>query len=99
MSNHIEPNYQILKLSTVQSIKSAYLEYKKLIIKSLQYSWITDEGDLAVIDGLDEITAEISSIESEIGRLKKQLAQINSAAALQDSLYTTITQKGASHAN
>ena len=78
----LELNKERVLKSAIFSLQQAYLEYKKSVIKSVDCSWITDDGDLALLEGQEErnkaiIEADrnVQRLKAEVEKLKKEIAE------------------------
>ena len=65
-----EPNYQLMLNDAVFVLQETYKEYKKAVIKNMQFTWIDNDGALCYHSGLEERNKHIADLAKEITRLK-----------------------------
>ena len=65
-----EPNYQLMLNDAVFCLQETYREYKKAVIKNLQFTWIDNDGAFTYHSGLEERNQHIADLAKEFMRLK-----------------------------
>lgn len=65
-----EPNYQLMLNDAVFVLQETYKEYKKAVIKNLQFTFIDNDGALCYHSGLEERNQHIADLAKEITRLQ-----------------------------
>ena len=68
-----EPNYQMILNSAICGLQQAYKDYKKAIIKNLDFTWINNDGDFSTLAGIEERNKEIAELNKEVIRLQAQV--------------------------
>jgi len=70
------PNYQLMFESTVGALQNAYAEYKKAIVKQVQWTFFDNDGRLCFLDGYKELKERIDNAEEEVARLWKEVERL-----------------------
>ena len=65
-----EPNLQIMLKTTISALQITYKNYITAIIKHLQYSWYSDDGEFTILAGAEERKKKIEDLGKEIVRLQ-----------------------------
>lgn len=55
--------------SVVSSLQNKYNEYKKLMTKAIENTYIDSNGDLYMVSGIDKIYEKAKEVDNEINRL------------------------------
>lgn len=76
MKKQLEPNLQVILKSAISALQVTYKDYKAAIIKDLQYSWYSDDGEFSVLAGAEERKKEIADLEKEVVRLQARVDEI-----------------------
>ena len=77
-----EQNYQLMLDSTISALQHAYSDYKKAVIKNLEFTWFDSEGVFTVPEGIERRNEDIAEKAKEVTRLcfkieeLKQLVQL-----------------------
>jgi len=75
MKKQPEPNLQLLK-SAISALQVTYNDYKTAIIKDLQFSWYTDDGEFTFLAGAEERKKQIADLGKEVVRLQVKVDEI-----------------------
>jgi len=70
------PNYQLMFESTVGALQNAYAEYKKAIVKQVQWTFFDNDGRFCFFDGYKELKERIDNTEEEVARLLKEVERL-----------------------
>ena len=76
MKKQPEPNLQLILKSAISALQVTYKDYKAAIIKDLQYSWYSDDGEFSVLAGAEERKKEIADLGKEVVRLQAKVDEI-----------------------
>ena len=76
MKKQPEPNLQLILKSTISELQATYTNYKNAIIKDLQYSWYSDNGEFTFLAGAEERKKKIADLGKEVVRLKVMVGEI-----------------------
>ena len=76
MKKQTEPNLQLLLKSAISALQVAYTNYKTAIIKDLQYTWYSDNGELTFLSGVEERQKKIADLGKEVVRLQAKVEEI-----------------------
>lgn len=76
MKKQPEPNLQLILKSAISALQVTYKDYKSAIIKDLQYSWYSDDGEFSVLAGAEERKKEIADLGKEVVRLQAKVDEI-----------------------
>lgn len=76
MEKQLESNLQLILKSTISALQIAYMNYKTAIIKDLQYSWYSDNGDFTFLAGAEERKKKIADLGKEVARLQVEVDEI-----------------------
>ena len=76
MMKQTEPNLQLILQSTISALQVAYNNYKTAIIKDLQYSWYSDNGEFTFLAGAEERKKKIADLGKEVVRLQVEVDEI-----------------------
>lgn len=76
MKKQSEPNLQLILKSTISELQAAYTNYKNAIIKDLQYSWYSDNGEFTFLAGAEERKKKIADLGKEVVRLQVIVGEI-----------------------
>lgn len=76
MEKQLESNLQLILKSTISALQIAYMNYKTAIIKDLQYSWYSDNGDFTFLAGAEERKKKIADLGKEVARLQVEVNEI-----------------------
>jgi len=71
-----EPNYQMLLDSAICALQQAYKEYKKAIIKDLDFTWINNKGEYSFVEGVEERVNKINELGKEVVRLQFKVNEL-----------------------
>lgn len=70
-----EPNYQMLFSSAVTALQQTYNEYKKALIKDIDFTFVGKDGMYVTLAGAEERAEKISELGKEIVRLKYKVEE------------------------
>jgi hypothetical protein len=70
MKKQSEPNLQLMLRSAISALQVTHKDYKNAIIKDLQSSWYSDDGDLCFLAGIEERKKKIADLGKELIRLQ-----------------------------
>lgn len=76
MKKQPEPNLQLILKSTISALQVAYKNYKTAIIKDLQCSWYSDNGEFTFLAGVEERKKKIADLGKEVVRLQVKVDEI-----------------------
>ncbi|MBQ9589279.1 MAG: hypothetical protein IJR29_03740 [Butyrivibrio sp.] len=76
MKKQPEPNLQLILKSAIWALQVTYKDYKTAIIKDLQFSWYSDNGDFTFLAGAEERKKKIADLGKEVVRLKVKVEEI-----------------------
>ncbi len=76
MKKQPEPNLQLILKSAISALQVAYANYKNAIIKDLQYTWYSDNGELTFLSGVEERQKKIADLGKEVVRLQAKVEEI-----------------------
>ena len=76
MKKQPEPNLQLILKSTISELQATYTNYKNAIIKDLQYSWYSDNGEFTFLAGAEERKKKIADLGKEVVRLQVIIGKI-----------------------
>ncbi len=76
MKKQPEPNLQLILKSAISALQVTYKDYKTAIIKDLQCSWYSDDGDFTFLDGAEERRKKIADLGKEVVRLQVKVDEI-----------------------
>jgi len=71
-----EPNYQLLFNSAICALQQKYNEYKKAIIKNIEFTWIGNDGEYCFLEGVEERNKKIDELKKEIIRLRFKVDEL-----------------------
>jgi len=54
MKEQPKPNLQLILKSAISALQDAYKDYKNAVIKDLQSSWYSDNGEFTFFTGAEE---------------------------------------------
>ena len=66
MKKQPEPDLQLLLKSAISELQVTYTNYKNAIIKDLQYSWYSDNGEFTFLAGAEERKKKIADLRKEV---------------------------------
>ena len=70
MKKQPEPNLQLTLKSAISALQIAYTNYKNAIVKDLQCSWYSDNGEFTFLAGSEERKKKIENLAIEVIRLQ-----------------------------
>lgn len=76
MKKQTKPNLQLILKSNISALQVAYTEYKTAIIKDLQSTWYSDNGEFTFLSGAEERKKKIEDLGQEVIRLKAKVDEI-----------------------
>ena len=76
MKKQPEPNLQLILKSTISALQVTYKDYKTTIIKDLQCSWYSDNGEFTCLAGVEERKKKIADLGKEVVRLQVKVDEI-----------------------
>lgn len=76
MKKQPEPNLQLILKSVISALQVTYNDYKTAIIKDLQCSSYSDNGEFAILAGAEERKKEIVDLGKEVVRLQVKVDEI-----------------------
>lgn len=76
MKKQLEPNLQLILKSAISELQVTYTNYKTAIIKDLQYSWYSDNGEFTFLAGAEERKKKIADLGKEVVRLQLKVDEI-----------------------
>lgn len=76
MKKQLKPNLQLILKSTISALQAAYEVYKTAIIKDLEYSWYSDNGEFTILAGAEERKKKIAELGEEVVRLQVEVDEI-----------------------
>ena len=76
MKKQPEPDLQLTLKSAISALQIAYTNYKNAIIKDLQYSWYSDNGEFTFLAGAEERKKKIADLGKEVVRLQVIVGEI-----------------------
>ena len=76
MKKQPEPDLQLILKSTISELQVTYTNYKNAIIKDLQYSWYSDNGEYTFLAGAEERKKKIADLEKKVVRLQVIVGEI-----------------------
>lgn len=71
-----EPNYQLILDSVICALQQKYNEYKKAIIKNIEFTWIGNDGEYCFLEGVEERNKKIDELKKEIIRLRFKVNEL-----------------------
>ena len=71
-----QPNLELILKSTISALQVTYKDYKAAIIKDLQRSWYSDNGEFTFLAGAEERNQKIIDLGKEVVRLKIKVDEI-----------------------
>ena len=63
------PNLEVMLRSAVVALQQEHEKLKNAMIQNIRCSWINNNGDFVVYDGLEERKEKIRALKSEVLRL------------------------------
>ena len=78
MKKQPEPNLHLLLKSAISALQVKYNDYKTAIIKDLQCSWYSDNGDFSCLAGAEERKKKIADLGEEVVLLQIKVDEIKS---------------------
>ena len=75
-TKQLKPNYRLMLASSITSMKMVINEWRKAVDKDNNLWGITDNGDFWVYTGVAERRERIKSLENEMARLYKEIANL-----------------------
>lgn len=82
MKKQPEPNLQLILKSAISALQVTYKDYKTAIIKDLQCSWYSDNGELTFLAGVEERKKKIADLGKEVVRLQVKVDEIKNEIKL-----------------
>ena len=76
MKKQPEPNLQLILKSAISALQVTYRDYKAAIIKDLQCSWYSDNGEFSLLAGAEERKKKIVDLGKEVERLQVKVDEI-----------------------
>ena len=76
MKKQPKPNLQRILESAISALQVAYKDYKTAIIKDLQCSWYSDNGEFTFLAGAEERKKKIADLGKEVVRLQFRVDEI-----------------------
>lgn len=76
MKSQPEPNLQLSLKSAISALQVTYKDYKAAIIKDLECSWYSDDGEFSFLTGAEERNEKIIDLGKEVVRLKVKVDEI-----------------------
>lgn len=76
MKTGLKPNYKILYQSAIFGLQDAYSRYKREMIRSIESTFIGDNGEFFVLSESEECQADMDKLIEEITLLKLQVNEI-----------------------
>ena len=76
MKKQPEPNLQLILESAISALQVTYRDYKAAIIKDLQCSWYSDNGEFSLLAGAEERKKKIVDLGKEVERLQVKVDEI-----------------------
>ena len=76
MKKQSEPDLQLLLKSAISELQATYTNYKNAIIKDLQCSWYSDNGEFTFLAGSEERKKKIADLEKKVVRLQVIVGEI-----------------------
>ena len=76
MKKQPEPNLQLILESAISALQVTYRDYKAAIIKDLQCSWYSDNGEFSILAGAEERKKKIVELGKEVERLQVKVDEI-----------------------
>ena len=84
MKKQPKPNLHLILKSAISALQVAYTNYKTAIIKDLQFSWYSDEGEYTVLSGVEERKKKIADLGKEVVRLQFKVEEIKNEIKAKD---------------
>ena len=79
-----EPNYQIMLKSAIMSLQQEFEDYKKAVVKNLQYTWFDDNGIFTTYEGVEKRNKDIEEKAKEVTRLMFKVAELKQEVESED---------------
>lgn len=76
MKKQAKPNLQLILKSAISALQAAYMDYKNAIIKDLQSSWYSDNGEFTFFAGAEERKKKIEDLGKEVVRFQVKVDEI-----------------------
>ncbi len=76
MKKQPEPNLQLILKSAISALQFTYTNYKAAIIKDLQCSWYSDDGNFTFLAGAEERKKKIEDLGKEVACLSIKVNEI-----------------------
>ena len=76
MKKQPKPNLQRILESAISALQVAQKDYKTAIIKDLQCSWYSDNGEFTFLAGAEERKKKIADLGKEVVRLQFRVDEI-----------------------
>ena len=86
-------NRESLYSSVISSLQTTYNEYKQLMIEPLSNSYIDNNGNLCIADGIDKIYEKAKEVDKEMQRLIMLRNMLRSDASDEEILNELNKQK------
>ena len=76
MKKQPKPNLQIILKSAIAALQVTYNNYKTAVIKDLEYTWYSDNGEFTFLAGVEERRKKIADLGEEVVRLHAKVDEI-----------------------
>ena len=70
------PNYEMLYVSTLASLKDTYSKYKNAAVECIKWTFVNDDGEFTVLEGYDERAEKAKELHEEVLRLRFRLKEL-----------------------
>ena len=72
----ISPNYQLMLDMAIQSLRYAYIDYKRALQKEIGFSGVDHDGNFWCLSGFEERNKKLDELRNNIIRIKFKVDEL-----------------------